>query len=155
MGQYGRSLSPIDDCIVCLARLRAAHARAAVLEKAAALDATQAFSHFRAVAVYCEALPHAGCARTLADVLAKPGIAGHAWTTLAQELADIPESSTDTRTRNEALRELYLARALFRCGDCDGLAARILAAYRRDIRGHFARHAAGVLASAGDAPRKG
>ena len=50
-----------------------------------------------------------------------------------------------TRTRNETLRELYLARALFRCGDRDGLAARILGAYARDIRGHFARHAAAVL----------
>lgn len=146
MGQYGRSLSPLDDCIVCLARLRTATARPAVLEKAAALDATQAFSHFRAVALFCEALPDAACAATLADLLAKPGIAGHAWTTLAHELADIPASSTDTRTRNEALRELYLARALFRCGDREGLAAQILGAYSRDIRGHFARHASGVLA---------
>jgi hypothetical protein len=64
---------------------------------------------------------------------------------LNDELADIPQSSTDTRTRNEALRELYLARALYRCGDRDGVAARILGEYRRDIRGHFARHAAAVL----------
>ena len=146
MGQFGRSLSPLDDCIVCLAWLGVAEARPAVLEKVAALDASQAFSHFRAVALYCEARPDAASAQALAGVLAKPGIAGHAWTTLAQELADIPESSVDTRTRNEALRELYLARALFRCGDHAGLAARILGAYSHDIRGHFARHASGVLA---------
>ena len=87
-------------------------------------------------------------ARVLAEALGKPGIAGHAWRTLKDELADIPPSSTDTRTRNEALRELYMARALFRCGDADGLGARILGAYSRDLRGHFARHTTGVLAKA-------
>ena len=148
MGQFGRSLSPLDDCIVCLGRLRAGAARTAVLKKAVTLDATQGFSHFRAVALYCEAVPDEACARALADLLAKPGIAGHAWTKLEDELADIPQSPVDTRTRNEALREIYLARALYRCGDCDGLAARILAEYSRDIRGHFARHAATVLGPA-------
>jgi ribulose 1,5-bisphosphate synthetase/thiazole synthase len=145
MGQFGRSLSPLDDAIVALAAIRADGARDAVLDKARSLDAAQAFSHFRAVALYAEALGGADLAAALADVLGKPGIAGHAWTTLAAELADIPESRVDTRTRNEALRELYLARALLRGGDRDGLAARLLGAYARDIRGHFARHAAAVL----------
>lgn len=147
MGQFGRSLSPLDDCIVCLGLLRSTAARDAVLAKAGSLDAGQAFSHFRAVALYAEAVGDASFATVLAGVLGKPGIAGHAWTRLADELADIPASRTDTRTRNEALRELYVARALFRCGDHDGVAARTLAAYQRDLRGHFARHAAAVLRS--------
>jgi hypothetical protein len=145
MGQYGRSLSPLDDCIVCLALLRSRAACAAVLAKAELLDANQAFSHFRAVAVYAESLRDPAFAPVLAGVLAKPGVGGHAWTTLADELADLPAGGGDTRTRNETLRELYLARALLRCGDSDGVGRRILEAYRRDIRGHFARHAAGLL----------
>ncbi len=145
MGQFGRSLSPLDDAIVCLAMLGSKKAMPAVLEKIRQLDATQAFSHFRAAALYAEALRAPELAPALAEALGKPGIAGHAWTSLAHELADIPESTVDTRTRNEALRELYLARALYRCGDADGLAARILGDYRNDIRGHFARHAERVL----------
>jgi flavin-dependent dehydrogenase len=145
MGQYGRSLSPVDDCIVCLARLRSRAACAAVLAKAAALDAGQAFSHFRAVSVYAESVGEAAFAPVLADVLAQPGIGGHAWISLTDELADIPAGGADTRTRNEALRELYVARALLRCGDPVGVGTRVLDAYRRDLRGHFARHAAGRL----------
>ena len=147
MGQYGRSLSPFDDCIVCLALLHSTAAAEAVQAKAAGLDPTQAFSHFRAVSLYAESMGGDLFAGTLAALLAQQGIGGHAWTRLADELADIPASSTDERTRNEALRELYLARALFRCGDRDGLATRTLEAYRSDLRGHFARHAAAVLAA--------
>lgn len=145
MGQYGRSLSLIDDCIVCLGLLQSRAARDAVIARIGTLDASQDFSHFRAVAIYAEQAGHEACAPALAGVLARPGIAGHAWTTLAEELADIPASSTDTRTRNESLRELYIARALYRCGDSDGVATRILETYSRDLRGHYARHAAGVM----------
>jgi flavin-dependent dehydrogenase len=154
MGQYGRSLSPLDDAIVCLALLHSRAAQAAVLTKAAMLDATQAFSHFRAVSLYAEALGDPAFAPVLAGVLGKPGIGGHAWTRLADELADIPAGGTDTRTRNEALRELYVARALFHCGDSDGVGARTLDAYRHDLRGHFARHATGMLAMKPDKRRR-
>ena len=49
--------------------------------------------------------------------------------------------------RQNALRELTLARALYRCGDHDRLAEKILNDYTRDLRGHFARHAKAVLES--------
>jgi hypothetical protein len=38
-----------------------------------------------------------------------------------------------------------LARALYRCGDYDGVGRKILEAYTHDLRGHFARHAKAVL----------
>ena len=48
--------------------------------------------------------------------------------------------------RSDCLRELCLARALFRLGDCsDGLGRRTLAAYARDPRGALAKHAGLVL----------
>jgi hypothetical protein len=59
---------------------------------------------------------------------------------------EIDRSLTALRPRRRSLRELCLARALFHCGDHDGLARAILEAYRADVRGHFARHAAAVLA---------
>ncbi len=149
MGQFGRSLSPQDDCIVCLGRIGSTRARAAVLRKAAALTPADAFSHFRAVALYCERVGGAACARALVALLALPGVGGHAWTGIADELRDIPESGVDTSTRNRALRELYLARALTRCGDRGGIGHATLERYAADIRGHFARHAARILEASG------
>ena len=49
------------------------------------------------------------------------------------------------RSRDLSLRELILARALYRCGDENGLGERILREYARDLRGHHARHANAVL----------
>jgi hypothetical protein len=48
-------------------------------------------------------------------------------------------------TRRESIRELSLARALYRCGDYEGLGEKILSAYDKDLRAHFARHATAVL----------
>lgn len=146
MGQFGRSLSPQDDCMVCLGMIGSTRARATILRKAAALTPEDAFSHFRAVALYCERVGGDACARALAALLALPGVAGHDWSEMAAELRDIPESPVDTSTRNRALRELYLARALTRCGDRGGVGRAILVRYANDIRGHFARHAARLLA---------
>jgi hypothetical protein len=43
------------------------------------------------------------------------------------------------------LKELFLGRALFKCGDYNGLGKQILQNYSNDLRGHYARHASGVL----------
>jgi ribulose 1,5-bisphosphate synthetase/thiazole synthase len=146
MGQFGRSLSPLDECILALAQARVGEAKGVVLEKARALGEDPALSHVRAVAVYCETFPDAECAAVLAELLSRPGMAGHARVTPAEELADVPSGATDTAVRNRVLRELYLARALWRCGDRGNLAAGILGRYARDVRAHFARHARAVLA---------
>jgi hypothetical protein len=146
MGQFGRSASPLDDIIHLLALARVGTAKSAVLEKIGHLGPDPDFSHVRAVAVYCETFPDAEFAEALAGVLSQPALSNHAWTSLEMELADIPPSTVDTTTRNSALRELYLARALLRCGDRNGLAAARLSKYAGDIRGHFARHARKLLA---------
>jgi len=51
----------------------------------------------------------------------------------------------EKRHRLAPLREIVLARALYRCGDWRGLGEQILSDYRQDIRGVFARHASAVL----------
>jgi len=62
-------------------------------------------------------------------------------------------TGTDVRTRRNSLREIMLARALYRCGDKAGLGARILSEYVKDLRGHLSRHAKAVLdAGPGPAP---
>lgn len=146
MGQFGRSLSPLDDVIVALGRIRSARAKPAVLGKIAQLDSAAAFSHFRAVALYAEAVGGGELASALAALLSKPGIGGHAVARLEDELAHIPASHVDTTTRNVSLRELYLARALFRIGDA-ALGRATLERYAHDLRGHYAQHASLVLAA--------
>jgi hypothetical protein len=47
--------------------------------------------------------------------------------------------------RNLALRELALARAIYRLGDCDGIAEGVLKRYALDLRGVYAQHATAVL----------
>jgi hypothetical protein len=149
MGQFGRSVSPLDEIVLLLALARVGEAKGAVLEKIGQLGPDPALSHVRAVAVYCETFPDAEFAAALERLLEAPAVSHHAWVSFEDELADIPASATDNTTRNRSLRELYLLRALWRCGDPRGVAAPRLARYAADLRGHFARHARRLL----DEPR--
>ncbi|MCF7854016.1 MAG: FAD-dependent oxidoreductase [Candidatus Pacebacteria bacterium] len=145
MGQFGMSLSPLDRVMVCLGMARLEEGFPLVLEKMTQLDASHELSHHRAVALYCEELRIQAAAQPLAELLQKEGMTGHAWIAIGDALPNITENPTDNSTRNTSLRELILARALYRCGDWHGIGERLLKNYSRDIRGHYARHAKQVL----------
>jgi len=100
-----------------------------------------------AAAMVIEELGDAAAAkpRISGELLEKPGIIGHAFTDIEQARRRTPASATDTKTRNASLRELFLAAALYRCGDCQGLGEKILREYSRDLRAHYACHARAVL----------
>jgi len=71
---------------------------------------------------------------------------GYATTTVAEAREKAaPGGRTATQPRNVSLRELILARALYRLGDHEGLGEKILRTYAADLRGHYARHARAVL----------
>ena len=148
MGQFGRSVSALDQYIIALARTRDPRVVEAILEKVAMLDATKEFSHHRACAVALETLGDPRAAKPLADLLAKPGMTGYATTTVdeARHIAGTG-GGTETKPRNDSLREIVLARALYRCGDYNGIGRKILEQYAKDLRGHYARHAQAVLES--------
>ena len=149
MGQFGNSMSPLDTLLCALGRSGDASAVSVILEKAALLDASMDFSHHRAVALALERLRAPAAAPVLAEILGREGMVGHALTDVRQAIdahTRTDRSLTALVPRRNALRELYLARALYRCGDHEGLGKRILEAYCDDVRGHFARHAAAVLA---------
>lgn len=148
MGQFGPCMSPLDSWIIALGRTGARQALPPLLEKLRQLEAASEFSHFRAVAMALESLADPAAAPVLAEVLRKPGVGGHASTDSPESLKTLPSSATDTSLRNRALSELLLARALYRCGDVDGLGAATLRRYAADLHGHYARHAQAVLASA-------
>jgi flavin-dependent dehydrogenase len=145
MGQFGMSQSHLDSLIVALGRTKSENAINPILDKVQTLDSGSEFSHSRAVALALETLADPRAAKPLAELLRKPGIMGHAFTDIDKARSETPASATDTTTRNNSLRELFLARALYRCGDYEGLGEKILKEYARDLRGHYARHAAAVL----------
>ena len=145
MGQYGASISELDSLIIALGRTRDRRAVKSILEMVGQLDDKSEFSHCRAVAMALETLGDRAAAKPLAQLLKKPGVMGHAFTEIKDARLRTPDSPTDTKTRNYSLRELILARALYRCGDYRGLGKKILKQYARDLRAHYARHAQGVL----------
>jgi hypothetical protein len=145
MGQYGPSMSPLDSLIIALARTRRAEALGPILAKVRQLGPADALSHHQAVAVALETLASPAAAKPLAELLQKSGMIGHAYTDINVATRNIPASPEDTSTRECSLRELMLARALYRCGDHDGLGEKILREYAQDLRGHYARHALAVL----------
>jgi hypothetical protein len=73
------------------------------------------------------------------------GVMGHAMVDIETSRKLTPASHVDTSTRNNSLRELILGRALFKVGDLNGLGKEILDTYSKDLRGHYYRHASGVL----------
>ena len=145
MGQFGASMSPLDSLIIALGGTGDRRAVDVIVEKVAQLDAKSEFSHFRAVAMALETLAVPVAAKPLAELLKRPGMTGYAFTDIEQAKRGTPDSPADTSTRNCSLRELFLARALYRCGDYEGLGEKILKEYERDLRGHYARHAHAVL----------
>jgi ribulose 1,5-bisphosphate synthetase/thiazole synthase len=148
MGQFGSNMSRLDSLILALGRTGNQRATHAVLEKVKLLDADKDFSHHRAVALALERLADPAAAGALVDLLTKGGMSGHAIQSVEEAVrrhGESPEGLNALKPRRESLREIMLARALFRCGDKDGMARRILMEYEKDIRGHFARHAHAVL----------
>ncbi len=145
MGQFGRSMSPLDSLIIALGRTRSTTALKPILDKVGQLGTDSEFSHFRAVTMALETLGNKAAAEPLAELLRKPGLGGHAVSTIDEAMAANPPSGTDNTVRNQALSELYLARALYRCGDHEGLGEKTLLQYSKDLHGHYARHAKAVL----------
>ena len=146
MGQFGNAMSPLDTQIVALGRAGDRRAVPVILEKLRLLSAESEFSHHRAVGLALELLGDPAAAAPLAGLLAQPGMTGHVQTTIQQAIQqETPGGTSAEQTRRESVRELLLARALYRCGDPQGLGRQILASYTHDLRGHLARHARAVL----------
>jgi hypothetical protein len=148
MGQFGAALSPLDRLIVALGRTRRPEALAAILPKMQMLSADSDFSHHRAVGLACELIGATAAAKPLAEMLTQPQMTGYVHDTV--EVArrrdqESPGGTNAVQTRRDSLRELAIARALYRCGDYGNLGKQILSSYTRDLRGHFARHAKAVL----------
>lgn len=152
MGQFGMSSSEVDAMIMALGRCDGALAWPVILEKIGDILGAPDFSHARAIAEACEQLygriQEQEAPLALRSMMYRPGVMGHSHINIAEAQAALTDNSNENDVRNNALRELHFARALYRCGDLDGLGEQILLKYAADIRGHFARHARAVLGRA-------
>ena len=145
MGQFGATTSPLDNLVIALGRTGDKSALSVILEKLNQLSPKSEFSHSRAVSMALETLKDPSAAVHLAEMLKRPGISGHSFLEINNVVERSPMSTVDNSTRNNSLRELVLARALYRCGDYEGLGEKTLKAYAKDYRGHYATHAKSIL----------
>ncbi|MCY1721841.1 FAD-dependent oxidoreductase [Prolixibacteraceae bacterium Z1-6] len=145
MGQFGRSISYLDSLIIAAGRTKKTEALPAIFRLAEKLTPDSHFSHFRAVAIALETIADQDAAEPLFKLLQMPGVRGNAMPDIQTAKKLAPKFKNDVTTRNNSLRELILGRALYKCGDMNGVGNEILNEYSKDLRGHYFRHADGVL----------
>ena len=146
MGQFNRSVSWVDSYVIALGRAKSKKALTVLLDKAHGLDNAGEFSHFRAVAMALESIGDASAAPVLGELLAKPGVGGHAFAMQVPIPVITGYANLEgDKERSACLRELAVARALFHLGDFEGRGEKALRAYAADPRGAYAKHAKLVL----------
>lgn len=146
MGQFGMCLSRLDALITALGNTKEASTLPAILEKAKQLEPEDYFSHFRAIAMATEAIgKNPESVAVLSEMLTKPGVRFHSINSYVEARNKAVPDLNDTSTRNAALKELHLAKALYLCGDKDGIAKEVLLRYQDGLQGHYARFAKEIL----------
>jgi hypothetical protein len=143
MAEYAHLPSPTDGLILALGHAGDRSAVPLLLEKLATLNASVPLSHHRSLALALGMLGDPRAAQPLAELLAKPGMGGHAMTSIVP----LHDRNQSRRQRLAPLREIVLAQAQYRCGDWNGAGRRALETYTRDLRGILSRHATYVLAT--------
>ena len=141
MAEYAHLPTPVDSLVMALGPSGDRRALPAILAKLELLDDHVTLSHHRAVALALEEIGDPAAAGPLAKLLAKPGMSGHA----LKAVDPLPQPMDQRRDRTAPLREIVLARALYRCGDFQGVGEATLREYQQDLRGVLARHATAVL----------
>jgi hypothetical protein len=140
--RMGRRMSDRDTYLIALGRTRDKRALEPILARVRDMDASTPFYSFRAVTLALEALGDPAASRPLAELLQKPGVGGYAMTSVSNISTN---GYGNGRERDMALRELALARVLYRCGDFEGVGEQVLKQYALDLRGVYALHATALL----------
>jgi flavin-dependent dehydrogenase len=142
--RLGTRVSPLDGLIISAGFSGSRKALPVILQKLSILDTTDGFSHHRSVALALEKIGSAESAIMLARHLNKPDMTGYSLTSLEKAIDDETVRNI-ARVVANSFREIILARALYKCGDYESVGENILREYKKDIRGHFARHANELL----------
>lgn len=145
MGQFGMCLSRLDALLMALGNARQESSLPVILEKAVVLQPEDYFSHFRAVTMALESIKSREAVPVLAKMLTMPGMRYHSIGTYEEARERVVPNVEDVSTRNKALKELLVARALYLCGDADDLGQEVLNRYAAGLQGHYARYASELL----------
>ena len=139
ISSYFPNLTWLDSYVIALGRSGDPRAVDPVLSKLSLLMRTSETktSHYWAIARALEALGDPRAAKPLAELLEACGGDQRAVTSIEEALSG--------RRGKSGRRDIAVARALYRCGDHEGLGEKVLRTYAQDLRGHFVRHAQAVL----------
>ncbi|MFW5644464.1 MAG: FAD-dependent oxidoreductase [Bacteroidota bacterium] len=151
MHQFGWSMSELDSLIIALGMTKREDALPVILEKAELLNSDDYFSHFRSVSIACETIKSPKAAPVLFNLLNLKGITGHYLLSYRQAREKLSANPNDNKFRNDVLKEIHLARALYRCGDFHAKGKQILKKYTADLHGHYFRHAYAILTQSHEA----
>jgi hypothetical protein len=155
MADYAHLPTPIDAVILSLGYSGDVSVLPSLLKLVEKLDQNVTLSHHRSIALALEKLADPSAAKPLANLLQKSGMKGHSILELKDAFSELynngkgtsPVKNSSSEKRTRALREIVLARALYKCGDYKNVGEDILENYQKDMRGIFARHAEQVLKS--------
>jgi hypothetical protein len=149
MHQFGMSASYLDALVMSLGKTRNPAGLDEISRLAGLLNSESELSHFRTVSEAFADLGKSEAAPILHALLTMPGVGGYVVNNFHQAVFSTNRDTNDNTTRNNSLRELFLARALFICGDFRGLGYNTLLAYANDLHGPYSEHAMDVLAKYG------
>lgn len=148
-------MSSMDRIVIALGLSGDSRATDQIIKKMARMNEAFDYSHFRAVSIALDLLRDPAAAPSIAGLLQKRGMRGYAVHSIEDAVKEDdaalkklePNAGTkfSFETREFSMRELALARALYRCGDHEGLGKEILEDYSTDLRGILAAHAMSVL----------
>jgi len=116
MGQYGRSVSMMDSYLVTLGRTRDARGIVPLIDKTRLLAGTSQFSHIRAVALAGEGLDGGSVVEQLSSLLTQLRGQSLPPDATPPPIPGYSDTEADAE-RNRCLKELVVARALYRLGD--------------------------------------
>jgi len=147
MHQFGFSISELDNYVMALGLSKRKEVVPELLRLAEKLNKISEFSHIRAISVAFENYRSDDINKAIYRLLQLKGMTGY-------HLADQYEATQKIKLniidrvyvledsmRNQSLKELYLAKALYSCGDQNGLGEQILQNYANGLEGHYARFA--------------
>ena len=153
MADFAHLPTPIDAIILALGNSGDKAVISQLLELVDKLDSTVTLSHHRSLALALERISDPIAAQSIAELLQKPGMQGHALHSIEDAYTQLynngkgpnPVNNSSLEKRTKALREIVLARALYKCGDYNSIGENILINYTKDMRGLFSLHAYHIL----------
>ena len=144
-GAFGGGGNGMDGFMIALGRTKAPCAREPLVRRLGKSGPACSLNELRALCLSLEALGDPAAAPGLAACLKAEGNHGFScddW----RKLPPTGGYGHGAVEYDNAIRELGIARALWACGDHEGLARRTLEAYAADPRGTLSAHAKAVLA---------